>query len=796
MTNLSTYEPFLIGDGNSKTGLFQYYESWIKPGDAFDRLINAYVFRGTLQRRKGMFYYPSVPGSPVTDAAGSLVYATTQEIATTGGAGPYTAYSDTATGGVVLGTRPIVPGSVEIRVRVNVGGGAPQAEELWEDNGAGVLTNSAYSDTGTIAYDTGKWTLDLTTSGNTISNGMKIHAVWQYVAKGPLTAGSTSANPIMGIKTYTDQDTGVQKLVVFDTERISIHNGVAFEAVYKVENQVLGIGVGGAVVNYAYTSPFPNLAPNSVQISDGTGVINDDGNGGWFVVTAGTFTGAGTINYATGAITFTLGAASTATFQMNARLGGAYFTGDNSQFFNTAVWKPKQDLQTAMWITNNKDQVTLYTNTTSVDSILTRPPLSISQSQLAIAANDIQTCLDVKVYQNSMLLIRPILVTGSTKLSQSIISSIYSGNPLFTINNFVTNVKGNGAETVAPTGDWITSATYLRDVIVVWFNNSVWLFRYNNSKDDPFRFDRLNVSKSVQAPYASIEYDLQSTAVGNKGLIYCDGTNVERYDTNIIDQYLDIEPLAFNKTYGFRFDILQQAWMLYADVDDQYSSATVDELVSTRALIYNFLEETWAIFKPNLGVTEANANVTNSLSCLGLGLTTTDVTWASFAVGTGLPQSGKTWENWDEKWSGYLDQVSQPLLLGGDQNGRVYEINVTNQDQANTYNVDILTKRFNPYMPHQKAAFGYVDVYYEVAPKVTLTFSFYANESTGATMTQDIVLDTIGNANLGWKRLYLGGLIGQFLRIGITDNGADYWKILGIIVHAAPAGRLTPGSFL
>ena len=53
MTSLSSFAPFLIGEGQSKTGLFTYLESWVKPIDAYDTMQNAYIYRGSLYQRQG-----------------------------------------------------------------------------------------------------------------------------------------------------------------------------------------------------------------------------------------------------------------------------------------------------------------------------------------------------------------------------------------------------------------------------------------------------------------------------------------------------------------------------------------------------------------------------------------------------------------------------------------------------------------------------------------------------------------------------------------------------------------------
>lgn len=774
MNPISTYQPFLIGEGQSRTGLFQYLDSWVKPGDAFDTLLDAYVFRGSIYRRQGMSKYPSTAG------AGSLVYANSSKVGAVA-AGAVTVYNNASAGYVAIPILPVIAGSVKIYARTSGG------VETWTDNGAGALTGSL-GDTGTINYITGAWSLTLG-GGRTFTNPTDIWATYSFANK-YVTTGGPFHNPIMGIKIFTNETTNAQVLIVMDTKRASYYSSGTFVALNQVGSvtapQVLGKGDGIANPQL-FTSPFIPITPFTVTISDGTNSITDLGDG--TLTTAGNMIGPNTINYTTGAISLALTAPNTRTYTITLTLAGDYFTGNNTNFFNSAMWKPRDNLPGLLYLTNNVDRVTCFDGTS-----LSRPPFCVTLANYTLLSNEIAKTLDVKVYKNSLLFIRPTIVGSTPPEAHMIRSSIPATNPNFTINDFVADISGHGAATDAPTGDWIMSAVFLRDAIVVFFLNTTWLFRFTGSAFDPFRFDKINSSKSCQAPYGSIEYDLEVTAMGNKGLVACDGVNLDRYDVNIIDQYLSIEPTAFGQCYGQRFDILQQSWMLYPDEQD--ATGANDQLTSSRALIYNFLEKSWAIFHPILGNTEADATIKNTLSCLGLGFTTKDLTWADFAAGSGQPSANKAWEDWDEPWDSYLSLANQPSLLGGDQNGWVYELNVTNLDDGRVFSANLLTKRFNPFMPGQKAAFGYLDVYYQVSPEVTLTFSFYANNSSAATLTQDLALTGTGSNNFYWKRIYLNGVIGEFLQIGITDNGLSDWKILGMILHAAPAGRLTPGSFL
>src|SRR5271168_3261850 len=82
MTSVSSYQPFLIGEGRQKSGLFTYLDSWIKPEDAYDEMINAFIYKGSIYQRPGMTPYFSNAGN------GGLVYLDTIQIGTGTGSEP------------------------------------------------------------------------------------------------------------------------------------------------------------------------------------------------------------------------------------------------------------------------------------------------------------------------------------------------------------------------------------------------------------------------------------------------------------------------------------------------------------------------------------------------------------------------------------------------------------------------------------------------------------------------------------------------------------------------------------
>jgi hypothetical protein len=724
----TSFQPFLISE--FKTGLFNYLEPWIRPVEAWEPLSNAYVYRGTLNKRSGYSIF------------GRMQYLDNNIDLGDGG----TSYSGT------LLTIPIVPGSFS----------PSDGVETFTDNGDGTLTGSA-GGTGTIVYTTGVWTLNF---NSVVASNVNIYASY---------TPDLTGRPIMGLKQWVSESDGTRSLLAFDTRRASLYNNTTnqFEPINSL-SQILWVG-DNSTTSISFTTgweaspPYTTVfAPFSVSITDGVSTITDDGAGN--LSSAGIFAAGGTVDYATGVVSLVFTGATTATITMIASLTGDYFTGTSSNFFNATNWIAPAYYPTnpgILYITNDSDPITTFDGAN-----LARPPFPITEAHKISFTNDIATCLDLDVYKNRLLVERPFVVGDSHVSAQSIRWSAIN-DP----TNLVADVTGNGGELSAPTDDFMQSSEFLRDPLIVLFTNSTWTFRFTGSDFAPFRWDQINRTKSTNAPYGTVDYDERITAMGSKGLIACDGVNVQRYDNQVIDQFLTINQSRFGQCYGLRFDTLNQTWMLYPD-------AATNAFLSTNALIYNFIENTWSVYDI-------------PLSCLGLYYVTSDKTWDDFGP---LSDNPTTWDQAEFAWDSYILQDLAPTLLGGSlSGGYVYQLNDGDADHPVSNDVhepiscNLLSSRWNPFSAQgQKVQFGYIDIYYEINDPCVLDLTFYADNTLAPTATRQLTLTGPVNSDQNWQRVYIN-VVGEFLRMQIQNNQAEGFKILGMVLWASPSGRLTPG---
>ncbi len=643
-----------------------------------------------------------------------------------------------------------------------------------------------------------------------------------YVNRGTLSkrAGSSvfgnrlaDHNPVMGIMQYMNQSTGVSSLVVATTRNAYLYDtgsqtfnlltliGGANSVFYQ--KTITATGAAQPIPPVGSTPSFwQNLAPNSVTISvsaisvDGstpnlTGSITDDGAGNFTVGATGALSAGGTVVYTTGVIaglqfTGVPGKVYYLSLSIVATTTGGYFSGNNTEFFHWTNWQPTDPVTftnsvSYLYMTNDKDPITLFDGTN-----LSRPVFYVN----SILTDFVTKTLDVSVYKNRLLFFRPTLnSTTSNPLNQSVyFSALFSPFNIGPSGGFIQDIAGNGGQTTAATGDTIISEEALRDAIVVNFTNSTWLLRFTGVDFLPYRFDKINSTKTSAAEYASVAYDERTTSIGSRGLIACDGTNVQRYDISIIDYYeTKIAPQYYGQSFSQRYDNLNQTWMLYVSTGTPFPLQNGNVAPgSDSALIYNFLENSWATY-----------TFSTPMTCMGLFHNVTGTRWQDL---NNPPENW--WQNTFRAWNAYQNQALAPVLLMGDINGNIYQMDDNTQVTDNGVSItpDIISTQWNPVIQQgQKIQFGYIDIYYKVSqtsqvPPIQVTLNFYldsGNELEPPAITRVMTLDGPANAEFTFQRVYLS-LVGQFIQMEIDPVNKDaFMQFVGFILWTRPAGRLT-----
>ena len=443
------------------------------------------------------------------------------------------------------------------------------------------------------------------------------------------------------------------------------------------------------------------IQPGSVVITIGAIVFTDQGNGTLTSVTPGN---SGVINYQTGEVTLTTtaapGTATTINFNyfpglpvMGLRsrelnsinvqqtiafdtvyayvfingwqefIPGTTWTGSDSNFFwSTNYWVGDGNLK-IFWVTNF--------------SGITGDPIRYTNgSQWINFAPTIDASGNVLAQCLAMLPFRGRLVVFNTLEGANLAASVAFtnrirwaaiGTPFSTASAIVTpvnpnawrdDIRGQGGFLDIPTSESIVAVGFVRDNLVIYCERSTWQLRYTGRSIAPFQIEKVNSELGSESTFSAVQFDTSLVGIGDKGVVECDSFKSERIDIKIPDLVFEFknENDGTKRVHGIRDFQQRLAYWTYV-----YNPAesNVDQKFPNRRLVYNYENDSWAIF-------------TDSLTCLGTIQIPTSRTWLS---------ANTTWSKANFPW---LDVPAQfPEICGGNQQGYVMNLSSNLQPQVN-----------------------------------------------------------------------------------------------------------------
>jgi len=220
---------------------------------------------------------------------------------------------------------------------------------------------------------------------------------------------------------------------------------------------------------------------------------------------------------------------------------------------------------------------------------------------------------------------------------------------------WVDDVQGRGGFVDAPTNEHIISAGFIRDVLIVFFERSTWKLRYTGNEILPFVWERINIELGAESRFSVVRFDDGVLAVGDKGIVSCDGNNVRRIDDPIRDEVFKIHNgnSGVRRVQGIRNFFEQVVYWTFP-------AAAENPTYPNRILLYNYDNNTWGFFNDHF-------------TALGNYQRTSDLRWSDL--------SGITWQEYKKAWSSGRTQSQFPLIVGGNQQGYISILNsiVANQ---------------------------------------------------------------------------------------------------------------------
>lgn len=533
------------------------------------------------------------------------------------------------------------------------------------------------------------------------------------------------------------------------------------------------VGALGAT-QYSGTLAEAPLRIGDLSFTDGTQLIEDDGDG----TLSGD--GTGTINYTTGAyaIEFTgvTGAPVTASYDFypgNAIVGmdNYYKTDGTVQFlvFDTrrlniydAVAGKLEDATGTDEFTGASDDFfwgeiikDVYYFTNGVDRIQKWDGTTLSAPTMDFdggGSNDVTTAKLVFDYKERMVLLHP--TESSTAFPQRARWSkpVSAGAALDFTNDEYAD---------APTVDWIVSAEFLGDDLIVFFERSIWRLKYTADATAPFRWELIALTDGSYSQFSTFSFSDEIISVGPTAMIATDGISSYSINKKIPDAVLDMDQSKFQNIFSI---VIEENDLVLV------SYPTVGAASSDRCLVLNYEDNSWAYFDLAMNV-------------FGYHEATEDPT---------LDTVEETWDELERAWDERSSQAGFPVTLAGDTSGYVWELFKGGSDNGADIALEIESGQWNPYTKSGQAArLGYLDILVDRDQDVSFLVSFYVGNNPTAYLTETVVCDSENNnEEKVWKRVFCGEA-GSFHKIKISHTESNQTlKIHAIMPWFKPAGRL------
>lgn len=317
--------------------------------------------------------------------------------------------------------------------------------------------------------------------------------------------------------------------------------------------------------------------------------------------------------------------------------------GTNSDFFQAFNWRAAADNVTSLFVTNY-----FVTNPNGAGAATDDPIWSFDgtnwTAHTGLAANPngffflpaggavytgpfIQTARIIVGFKDRLVLLNTIENAnggglGTNKQYQNRARYSHNGSP-FSVTAWYEPNQVDGAGNVAsgagfidaPTEEHIISAQFIKDRLIVFFEESTWELAYTGNQVLPFVWQKINTELGSESLLSSVPFDKQILTMSNVGVHACNGANVERIDNKIPDEVFEIR----NRAEGVkRVAGIRDYWkeLVYWTFPDSQQNAL--ESFPNKVLLYNYRNDTWAFnddcitvfgyFEQQQGLTWANAN--------------------------------------------------------------------------------------------------------------------------------------------------------------------------------------------
>lgn len=313
------------------------------------------------------------------------------------------------------------------------------------------------------------------------------------------------------------------------------------------------------------------------------------------------------------------------------------------------------------------------------------------------------------------------------------------------------NLAGGASFIDAPTDEQIISAEFIKNRLIVFFENSTWEVVYTGNEITPFKWQKINTELGSQGTFSSIPHDQFILTMGVTGVHACNGQNVSRIDEKIPDVVFEIsqQNLGPQRICGIRDYAAEVDYWAFPSVD-----TSPNQVFPNKMLLYNYRNNSWAVFD-------------DSFTAFGYLEQQLATTWAN---------QTQTWEQLNLSWGSGVAAKQYRQVLAGNAEGFIVILNkdlsnnIGNLSITNIATVSGQTQlTIINHMLNASVDFIYL---YNIQGAGLLNANIYAIEYVDPNTIN--IRDPLSGGPIGFTGVYTGG--GNAIRINQIQMLSKQWN--------------------